>query len=166
MRCQTPFLDSRSIMRSSREMPGGEVIVFDLHPHATKIGFTGTRRGMTAEQKTALRNLLQAAGGEFHHGDCVGADAEAHDIAQACGLEPVIHPPTDPKQRAWKAASRILLPLPYLHRNKEIVRETESIIATPSEFDEQHRSGTWSTVRYARKLGRQVLVILPDGRLQ
>ena len=147
-------------------MPDGQVIEFDLQPHATNIGFTGTRRGMTAEQKTVLRSLLQAAGGEFHHGDCIGADAEAHDIAQANGLEPVIHPPTDPKQRARKEAKRILAPLPYLRRNKEIVRETELLIATPGEFEEQHRSGTWSTVRHARRLGRRVLVILPDGKLQ
>ena len=45
------------------------------------IGFTGTRQGMTAEQKSALRNLLDGGAGDFHHGDCIGADSEAHGIA-------------------------------------------------------------------------------------
>jgi hypothetical protein len=47
----------------------------------TSIGFTGTRQGMTAEQKSALRNLLDGGAGDFHHGDCIGADSEAHGIA-------------------------------------------------------------------------------------
>jgi hypothetical protein len=48
-------------------------------------GFTGTRQGMTAEQKSVLRNLLGGGAGEFHHGDCIGADSEGHDIADECG---------------------------------------------------------------------------------
>jgi len=47
-----------------------------------------------------------------------------------------------------------------------IVRETELLIAAPAEFSEQHRSGTWSTVRYARRLGRPVQIIGPDGRIR
>jgi len=39
------------------------------------------------------------------------------------------------------------------------------MIATPGEVDEQLRSGTWSTVRFARKQGKPVHVILPDGRV-
>jgi predicted Rossmann fold nucleotide-binding protein DprA/Smf involved in DNA uptake len=50
-------------------------------------------------------------------------------------------------------------------RNKVIVRETEILIAVPAETMEQHRSGTWSTVRYARKLERAVCIIRPDGTL-
>jgi hypothetical protein len=45
-----------------------------------RIGFTGTRQGMTKRQRNALRDLLAA-----HHGDAVGVDAEAHDIAIELG---------------------------------------------------------------------------------
>jgi len=46
------------------------------------IGFTGARQGMTEGQKSALRDLLASHSGVvLHHGDAVGADAEAHDIA-------------------------------------------------------------------------------------
>ena len=37
------------------------------------------------------------------------------------------------------------------------------MIAAPSEAEEQRRSGTWSTVRFARKQGKPVFVISPDG---
>jgi len=49
----------------------------------TDIGSTGTRHGMTAEQRAAVAQLIVglAAGVAFtvHHGDCVGANAELHD---------------------------------------------------------------------------------------
>lgn len=74
------------------------------------IGFTGTRYGMTEEQKKSLRNLLLELGGEFplarktvHHGDCVGADREFHYLAAEifgpCDI--VIHPPEDDEFRAY-----------------------------------------------------------------
>jgi len=93
----------------------------------------------------------------------VGADAEAHDIAEEKGLFTVLHPPTNPTKRAFKKASRILMPFPYLVRNKHIVEQTHRLIATPGEKREKLRSGTWSTIRYARKLGRKIYIIFPDG---
>jgi len=43
------------------------------------------------------------------------------------------------------------------------VDETEWLWAIPGEFKEVLRSGTWSTIRYARKKGKKVLIIWPDG---
>jgi hypothetical protein len=56
---------------------------------------------MTDAQKAAFRNYLAGSSGELHHGDCVGADSEAHDIADACGYNIVLHPPTNYSERAW-----------------------------------------------------------------
>jgi bifunctional non-homologous end joining protein LigD len=36
----------------------------------------------------------------------------------------------------------------------------------PAEPEEQLRSGTWSTVRFAKKQGKPVFVILPDGTVK
>ena len=55
------------------------------------------------------------------------------------------------------------MPKSYLSRNKDIVREMEILIAAPAEAIEQHRSGTWWTVRYAIRVERSVRVIRPDG---
>ena len=97
----------------------------------------------------------------LHHGDAVGADAEAHDIAVEldCGI--VIHPPDDVRQRAFKIAALNRAPRPYLDRNKVIVRETSFLIAAPAMEIEQLRSGTWSTVRYARRLGWPIHLLAP-----
>jgi hypothetical protein len=98
---------------------------------------------------------------EFHHGDCVGADAEADDlIAQIGGCKIVIHPPDNPRKRAFKTRypGRIVLPAkPYLMRNHDIVDATDILIAAPKTNEEELRSGTWATIRYAMKQGKEVL---------
>lgn len=97
-----------------------------------------------------MRDLLASyAAAILHHGDAIGADAEAHDIAIGLGCAIVVHPPAVETQRAFKAAAEIRAAKPYLVRNKDIVRETALLIAAPAEPVEQLRSGTWSTVRYA-----------------
>jgi hypothetical protein len=131
-----------------------------------RIGFTGTQRGMTEAQRATLTTVLTGrCATVFHHGDCIGADAQAHDVAAAMSCEIVIHPPIVEAKRAWKHGARILRPKSYLSRNKGIVRDTEMLVAAPGEDFEQIRSGTWSTVRFARKLGRPVWVILPNGNV-
>jgi hypothetical protein len=51
------------------------------------IGFTGTRYGMTPDQRSAIARLIaETAGPEpffAHHGDCIGADAEFHELCLA-----------------------------------------------------------------------------------
>ena len=95
----------------------------------------------------------------------MGVDEQAYDIARALGRAVVIHPASLPNQRAFKSAQDIRQPKPPLVRNKVIVRETGLLIAAPAQAIEQHRSGTWSTVRYARKMGRAICIIRPDGTL-
>ena len=109
---------------------------------------------MTRAQECTVRDLLEShPSAILHHGDCVGADEQAHEIAVSLGCSIVLHPPLSDTQRAFKSALRIRTPKPYLVRNKDIVRETELLIAAPAEASEQHRSGTWSTVRFAPRWG-------------
>lgn len=126
-------------------------------------GFTGTRYGMTTAQRGALMVFLSGGSGEFHHGDCMGADAEAHDIAYDLGYVIVGHPPSTGGWRAGKNCTVLLPEKPYLARNRDIVDATIALIAAPQLSDEQSRGGTWSTVRYARKRGKPVVIIHPDG---
>lgn len=53
-------------------------------------------------------------------------------------------------------------PEPYLDRNHYMVDRCNLLIACP-EGIEALRSGTWATVRYARKRPRNHLIIYPDG---
>jgi hypothetical protein len=125
------------------------------------VGFTGTQRGMSRTQLVALAILLNRLHVDgcthFHQGDCIGGDAEAHAIANEIGYVIEVHPPTNDSKRAHteRLATKhpIILhePKPYLVRNHEIVDACSYMVAAPFEMTEQLRSGTWATVRYARK---------------
>lgn len=115
------------------------------------IGFTGTQQGMTRKQKRALTNLLDSCKPtSFHHGDCIGADEEAHYIAQKLGIPIVIHPPSKSAKRAFcKGWKKMCLPKDYEDRNKDIVLQTDLLVGCPATCEEEVRSGTWSTIRFA-----------------
>lgn len=122
------------------------------------IGMTGSRDGMTAEAKAAFLEWLAANEvTEAHHGDCIGADAAFHDIMTARGIAVIIHPPTDSKMRAFCDSPRTLAALPYLKRNHAIVDACDLLVAFPIGPEVQ-RSGTWATIRYARKQGKTVVI--------
>lgn len=132
----------------------------------TAVGFTGTQRGMTEAQWCALWPLLLCrAPGEFHEGDCIGADEQAAGMAREAGFRVVGHPPVVQAKRAFFPVDEWRPAALYLERNHNIVDACEVLLATPGEFVEQLRSGTWATIRYARRVGRPTLVIFPDGRL-
>jgi hypothetical protein len=128
------------------------------------LGFTGTQEGMNATQKALFVGVLaRLCPAVFHHGDCVGADAEAHALvrqhAPRCRIE--IHPPTDESKRAFCDGDKIWPARPYLARNKNIVFFSDELVATPKSRTEELRSGTWSTVRYARKALKRVHMVWP-----
>lgn len=132
-----------------------------------RIGFTGTQQGMTKAQSVTLHSLLSALQPtEFHHGDCIGADAEAHQISTILKIPKiVIHPPIISTKRANCSSPHILPVKDYLLRNRDIVDATDILIATPKEATNQLRSGTWSTYRYANKLNRPTILVYPDGSI-
>lgn len=134
-----------------------------------RIGFTGTREGMSLRQRKAFAKFLsQVRIQEFHHGDCKGADANAHNIIMAIfgsHADIHVHPPNEKSMRAF-CSGTIYRAKPYLDRNRDIVNRTEILIATPFDSIEKLRSGTWSTIRYAKKIGRPVYIIFPDGKKQ
>lgn len=128
------------------------------------LGFTGTRHGMTSGQQAQLRIALTtlAHADAFHHGDCVGADAQAHAIARELGLPCHIHPPLNRTLRAFCRGQVVYPPCEYLARNALIVQACAILLAAPQTREEVQRSGTWATVRHARRCGRQVILLLPE----
>lgn len=130
------------------------------------VGFTGTsKRPLTPRQLKALRRLLWNVD-ELHLGDCINADAEAHAEAILLGVKTVGHPPIDGRRRAYCTYDEEREPKPFLERNRDIVRDgVDGLIACPGGFVEEWRSGTWATVRCARKLGRRIWIVRPDGRV-
>ena len=74
-----------------------------------------------------------------------------------------IYPPLDSTLRAF-IAKTCEVALPYLERNRKIVDNSDMLLAAPAGPEAEHlRSGTWSTIRYAIKMGKRVFIILPDG---
>jgi hypothetical protein len=132
-------------------------------------GFTGTSEGMTKTQRAAFRALVIGLPRfeVFHHGDCVGADAQAHNtVRKRTDARIIVHPPANDKARAFcKGASFTYESDEYLVRNRNIVNRCQHLIATP-KGPEVLRSGTWSTVRYAKKIDRPLTIIYPDGEIQ
>jgi hypothetical protein len=131
----------------------------------TILGFTGTRDGMTERQRKTVESWMTLLPlGPLHHGDCVGADAEAHAIARQQRRAIILHPPDIKRHRAFCQDSvKEHEPEPYLERNKSIVIACEVLIAAPGGNNEVKRSGTWSTVRYARTAHRPIIVAFPHG---
>lgn len=129
--------------------------------------FTGTRKGLTDAQKQKVRELLMGSyAALFHHGDCVGADADAHDIAKSLFFSINIYPSDLEEQRAFKKGAIVVHdPKPPLARNRDIVKAGDFLIACPNGIIEQRRSGTWSTIRYARSLRKKIFIIYPDGEV-
>jgi hypothetical protein len=123
------------------------------------VGVTGSRHArpdFTVDQ--ARQHLIRLKATEMHHGDCVGWDEQMHNLASAMGIKTVSHPPTSGALRANCGADIILAPLPFLDRNKAIVSAVDFLIAAPDRPEEM-RSGTWSTVRYAKKCGVKGVVL-------
>ena len=120
------------------------------------IGFTGTRRGFNSAKADIIRKLLLSYSKKykevyFHHGDCVGADAQAHDIAESIdNISIIIHPPTKDKYRAYKRTKmQFRRPIgAYLKRDRDIVDECSVMIGVPLSKNYQIRSGTWYTMNY------------------
>lgn len=115
------------------------------------IGFTGTRAGMTEQQMSALGLYLDMFrfkfGSLFIHGAAEGADLQAWGIAEALGYI----------QRPMPAGADPLA------RNRIIVKQSEFMLATPREYREIPRSGTWATIRYSRKSRTPGVIIWSDG---
>ena len=129
------------------------------------IGFTGTQSGVSNDRLKKLRRYLRDAKTRgykyFHHGDCIGADEQAHIIAIDVGLEVIVHPPKVNSKRAFVEDFTQRYPAKdYIARNHDIVDESAILIAMPKDvLNEELRSGTWATVRYAKRLNRIVKLI-------
>lgn len=131
------------------------------------IAFTGTRAGLTPAQRHCLAQQLSLLDPvAVHHGDCIGADTEFNDLCRPRGCIIHLHPANIDRFRAWCSFTpptvlhRSLSPL---KRNHVIVAASELLLAAPSSPREILRSGTWAAIRHARKLGKAIILIFPDG---
>lgn len=134
-----------------------------------KVGFTGTRNGMTRLQITMFQLIVNKFPSvmlvtEFHHGDCVGADSEASKTVDTLAQGTCVivgHPGNRDSLRAFERCDIVRERKPFLERNHDIVDETDLLIATPATLYEMQRSGTWATIRYAQRKNKPVAILPP-----
>ena len=130
-----------------------------------KVAFTGTRKGMSPHQKKVFRKFCEKHAFDmttFHHGSCIGADKDASDIVwEVCAAQIAAHPCTLVKQQAHTKAHTRYPALDPIERNHVMVDAADILIACPATAEEVLRSGTWATIRYAKKMGKEVKIINP-----
>lgn len=137
-----------------------------------KIVFTGTRHGLSEYQCDMLYATLErCAPEEARHGDCIGGDRRFHLTCLALVVPSVvIHPPVRQALRAHCHLIRtpdgvtvtVLPPEQYIARDRAMVEtRPDMLIAMPATAHEQLHSGTWTTVRYARKLKLKDILVIP-----
>ena len=141
-----------------------------------KLGFTGSRMGMTAAQAATFKRLISEENVTlFVHGDCVGADAEAHDMIEAIKPEVniVVAPSLNATLRAWRKPRTGVLceARASVDRNRAIAVMCEMLVATPRQRVVSTSgfilpSGTEQTINFALDYGRPVRVIKEDGTIE
>ncbi len=130
-----------------------------------KVGFVGSRYGGTEYQHELLDDLLKLIEpSEVHHGDRKGADEKFHLLCQELKIPIVVHPPNHDELRAFCVDyKQIHEPKSYISRNKDIVNDTDVLIAIPNTLAESFHSDTWATIRYAKKYLKPIITIMLDG---
>jgi hypothetical protein len=134
-----------------------------------RIGITATRDGLTLLQEKVFLELIVFLGiTEFEHGDAIGGDFDCHYAI----LEEAIldsknifkRPCNISNQRAFtKGGIDLEEPIDPIKRNHKIVDDVDILIGCPKGFEEELRSGTWATIRYAKKIKKETYIIYPDG---
>lgn len=130
-----------------------------------KIGFTGTReiKKISKERLSYLEDEILAllVDNDFKvtavHGCAEGADTFFHECCLLNNI-PIIGRPSYTNNLT--GFEFLHLPEAPLTRNKKIVDDCDVLIALPINPEvEELRSGTWSTIRYAKKQSKQIIIV-------
>ena len=117
---------------------------------------TGPRKGAAPIQLISAAQILAAYQvTELHDGDALGFDASIYHLAKAFGIHCVMHPPINEKWRAFcgDSTDEIRPQKGYIARDKDMVNESDFLIAAPDTYQYKTHSGTWTTIEYARSVG-------------
>jgi hypothetical protein len=137
------------------------------------LGFTGTRRGMTPPQYEVILAYLKDMNPEYVvHGGAIGADEEfgamvihEHELSisntYTCTME--VYPASRERATRWTSFAKVHQVMLPLERNILIVARCDLLLATPETQQEVLRSGTWATIRAARRSGKSHTIVFPDG---
>lgn len=129
------------------------------------VGFTGTRQIQTVSLERLellehtlwelqLNNVIAVI-----HGCAKGADTYFHKLCTKFNFNISGYPAINSKNDL-SDIKFLHLPQTPLKRNRNIVKDCDILIALPIDKNvEELRSGTWATIRYARKLNKKIIMI-------
>lgn len=139
----------------------------------SRLGFTGTRNGITPSQKEELISQLEKLRVTHEiamHGDCRGADAYFGLMAHARDYWVETYPGCtrdgESPYRAFSYTDDEHALLPYLERNRLIVDKCDLLLACPMSSTPSWSGGTWYTIRYASTVHKPTIIIYPDGKIE
>ena len=99
--------------------------------------FTGTQLGMTATQRSLVKQILESVRPDIVvHGGCVGADSDFHEIVRGiftreqCEIH--VYPSNIEAKQGRVDGDVVFSALPPLQRNQLIVYHAHELIACPS----------------------------------
>jgi hypothetical protein len=154
----------------------------DITLVAASVGISGVRHPLNAAQRDLFRNLIAVfrpvdfgaeQGVMMHHGACTGADSEAHTAGCVYGFDITLHPASNTGQwhngylKPQGRGVQLERHASYV-RNRQIVAAADVLIVAPlypEAYPQSLRSGTWQTIRYARKKGIPVYYAMLNGYL-
>lgn len=134
------------------------------------ISFTGTRQGFNAFQASTLHAYLEKYKSHIakaFHGNCNGADIQFHKLLREVFGRTIwigIYPSNiNNNYEVFKDADWVApFVEPPLIRNQTLVDSGDVLLATPRKRQEELRSGTWHTIRYARLTHHRVEIFWPE----
>lgn len=97
------------------------------------------------------------------HGDCIGADAVFDAICKRRSIPVKVRPATTPRMRAGCDSEVIAEPRRPLVRNREIVADSDLLIACPTIRGS--RQAVWATVQMMQRAGRPIYLVTYDGAI-
>lgn len=139
-----------------------------------RLGFTGTRNGLTTEQECVLRDATVSEickPSWFRHGSCKGADVQAARIMRERFKDTIViiaHPgPIDDQCQEDSGVDDFKdVPKTHFARNRDIVNKSDLLLACPGYATWQKRGGTFYTMDYALQKKKMVIVIWPNGTVE
>lgn len=131
------------------------------------LSFSATRNGLTLPQAVQVCKIIKELSPDLIvHGGCTGGDENIDYIAFQFGISRRVRPCNLKKFKGVLQPGACIFPTKNpRERNLDIVQDGDTITAYPKGEKEQKRgSGTWQVIRMAKKIGKPLLIVYPNGR--
>jgi len=131
-----------------------------------RVGFIGTSETLNPKQLARIRAVLVGLGAtELHHGGRIGADVQAHVLADELGLWRFVHPDEEVDHRAYLPSEAVHPPEPRERAQGRIVDMCQAVVAVPGADECSGRGATWRVVKSAEATRKPVVVVGANGEV-